>query len=280
MVASGYYGPEIWQSRAADVLGFERLLQDARLRDLWVPVLTGAVFFAHLPSWYLHTSHQIPCHIIVEPQSDSMRNDSIKNVVAARRKAGLPVAPVFLEWTPMIIFTASCCGWLYSPYSSLLTDNHLVLFCLTISFVFGRMTTKIILAHLTRQPFPYWTMMFVPLMIGAALVNGPVLGLYVSLATITPSPLHGKQKKKNTNSLYSPQLSPATELLYLRFSFIFSVVVYGRWAMLVINGICAYLGIKCLRIPYKKPGEVSHSTSTANGGATRKMKQGSGVKIA
>lgn len=102
---------------------------------------------------------------------------SVLNVIAARRRDGLPVLPVFLEWFPMITFTASCCAWLYSPHSTLLAENHLVLFCLTISFVFGRMTTKIILAHLTKQPFPYWTMMLVPLIIGAVLVNGPLVGL-------------------------------------------------------------------------------------------------------
>ena len=103
--------------------------------------------------------------------------DSVYNVVNARRRDGLPVLPVFLEWTPMIVFTGASCAWIYSPYSTLLRDNHLVTFCLTISFAFGRMTTKIILAHLTKQPFPYWTVLLIPLIVGAVLVNGPVIGL-------------------------------------------------------------------------------------------------------
>lgn len=169
MLASGYYGPEIWTSKASSFLGFEATLGDLTFRDVWVPILTVGVFVGHLPFWYAY-----PLHTNLLAAYGEI---SVLNVIAARRRDGLPVLPVFLEWFPMVAFTASCCAWLYSPYSTLLAENHLVLFCLTITFVFGRMTTKIILAHLTKQPFPYWTMMLVPLIVGAVLVNGPLVGL-------------------------------------------------------------------------------------------------------
>jgi len=223
MAASGWYGPEMWMHKVSSVFGFEQCFGDHTFRDIWVPALTAAVFLGHIPA-------------------------CVMNVIAARRRDGLPVLPVFLEWTPMVTFTASCCAWLFSPYSTLLAENHLVLFCLTISFVFGRMTTKIILAHLTKQPFPYWTMMLVPLVIGAVLANGPRIGL--------PAP------------------TPAFELLYLRLSFLFSALVYGHWAKMTINGICDYLGIKCLRIPHK----TSSITATLNGTnklSVRKTRSGS-----
>ncbi|KAF8456207.1 CDP-alcohol phosphatidyltransferase-domain-containing protein [Terfezia claveryi] len=223
MAASGWYGPDMWMVKASSVLGFESILGDYTFRDLWVPALTVAVFVGHIPA-------------------------CVMNVIAARRRDSLPVLPVFLEWIPMITFTASCCAWLFSPYSTLLVENHLILFCLTTSFVFGRMTTKIILSHLTRQPFPYWTMMLVPLIVGAALVNGPYVGL--------------------------PALTPAFELLYLRLSFLFSAIVYGHWAKMTINGICDFLGIKCLTIPYKQ----SNATATPNGAtkmSVRKARSGS-----
>ncbi|KAI4097647.1 MAG: hypothetical protein L6R37_006788 [Teloschistes peruensis] len=51
------------------------------------------------------------------------------------------------------------------------------------SFVFGRMTTKIILAHLTRQPFPLWTVMLAPLIGGAVIGNLPLLGF----SAVTPN---------------------------------------------------------------------------------------------
>ncbi|KAK2625552.1 hypothetical protein QTJ16_004864 [Diplocarpon rosae] len=207
MILSGYYGPEIWQQRITDLvghhyfLGYHEFFGTYSVRDLWVPILVVTLFGAHVPF----------CVI---------------NVVKARRRDNLPVLPVFLEWTPMAVFTFSIGAWLYSPYSTLIPDNHLVLFCLTMSFVFGRMTTKIILAHLTRQPFPYWTVMLTPLVGGAVLGNLPRVGL--------------------------PQVSSSVELWYLRSYFVFAIFVYFRWAFLVINSICSYLGINCLTIPSDK----------------------------
>ena len=32
----------------------------------------------------------------------------------------------------------------------------------------------------------------------------------------------------------------------------FSAIVYFRWAFLVTNSICRFLGINCLTIPYEK----------------------------
>ncbi|KAL7270573.1 hypothetical protein RUND412_006707 [Rhizina undulata] len=199
MIASGYYGPGIWQEKFGLLFGQEWPLQGYSVQDLWVPMLVTSFFCAHLPF-------------------------CVYNVAVARRRQNLPVLPVFLEWTPMVIFSLSCGFWLYSPYTTLLEENHLVLFCLTLSFVFGRMTTKIILAHLTRQPFPYWTILLAPLVGGAVLANLPVIRL--------------------------PAVSASVELWYLRAYFVFAVIVYFRWAVLVIDSICGYLGIKCLTIPY------------------------------
>ncbi|TQS35415.1 hypothetical protein Golomagni_04166 [Golovinomyces magnicellulatus] len=207
MVLSGYYGPAIWTERFVDLIGYEINLGNYKLfgtscfRDIWVPIILVSLFVAHLPF----------CVI---------------NVIKARRRDKLPVLPIFLEWTPIIVFTLAIGAWLYSPYSTLMPENHLVLFCLTMSFVFGRMTTKIILAHLTRQPFPYWTVMLSPLVGGALLGNLPRIGL--------------------------PAVSATIELWYLRAYFIFAMIVYFRWAFLVINSICSFLGISCLTIPHDK----------------------------
>lgn len=177
----------------------------------------------------------------------------VYNVVKARRAQGLPVAPVFLEWIPIFVFVGACGAWLYSPHSTLMRENRLVLFCVTMSFVFGRMTTKIILAHLTRQPFPYWTVMLVPLVGGAVLGNLPRLGLSA--------------------------VSVGVELWYLRSYFVFALVVYFRWALLVVNSICSYLGINCLTITKKPapgqnlaPASKGSSNGSADGNQTLKTK--------
>ena len=200
MLLSASFGPQIWKMPINTIIEVPSVLKpyaDRTPRDLWVPVILLAFFIAHLPSCVL-------------------------NVARARRAQKLPLAPVFLEWTPMIVYTASACAWVSSPYSILLQENHLLLFCLSQSFVFGRMTTKIILAHLTRQPFPYWTVLIWPLVGGALATNTPRIGL--------------------------PGFSPLFELIYLYGYFFLAVTIYFRWAFLVINSICAYLGINCLTI--------------------------------
>lgn len=219
MSLSGYYGPQIWTQPLTDFIDQPEIFSSYSVIDLWIPMLLFTFFVAHLPA----------CVI---------------NVVKARRANNLPVTPVFLDWTPMAVYVAAIGTWLYSPYSTLMRENRLVLFCLTMSFVFGRMTTKIILAHLTRQPFPYWTVMLVPLIGGAVLGNLPRVGL--------------------------PAVNASLELWYLRAYFLFAVIVYFRWAFLVINSICNYLGINCLTITEKPaPGQNS---------ATPKRDYGSSIK--
>jgi len=218
MAASGVWGSEMWHLPLAQLFGNEQILGKIAFVDVWAPIIMFAFFTGHLPQ-------------------------CIMNVVSARREKGLPIAPVFLEWTQMIVFCAGLMLWLGSPDSILLRDNHLCLFCLIMSFVFGRMTTKIILAHLTRQPFPYWTMMLAPLVGGAVMVNIRHLG-------------------------FSP-VSAEIELYYLWAYFFYSMIVYFRWAFVVVNAICNYLGINCLTIPkeryeaLKNPGLGNQSGTAA-----------------
>lgn len=226
MILAGYYGPGIWQHPMAELVGYHEILGDNSVIDVWIPMLVLSFFVAHLPA-------------------------CVSNVVNARRAQGLPVAPVFLEWTPMAVYTGAIGAWLYSPHSTLMRENRLVLFCLTMSFVFGRLTTKIILAHLTRQPFPYWTVMLVPLLGGAVLGNLPRIGL--------------------------PAITAEVELWYLRAYFVFAMVAYFRWALLVISSICAYLGINCLTITEKSaPGQSTLAEKNAVNGSTVEKREANG----
>ena len=211
MLISGYHGPQVWKTPLSSLFDIPSAFESFStytVRDLWVPILLFSLFFAHLPA-------------------------CIINVANARRAKNLPLAPVFLDWIPLVIYTTATAAWMSSPTTIVLRDNHLVLFCLTQSFVFGRMTTKIILAHLTRQPFPYWTVLMAPLVGGAVLTNLSRFGF--------------------------PPIAPSWELVYLWAYFVFAVVVYFRWALLVINSICDYLDINCLTIPTGK------GKDTANG---------------
>ncbi|KAI1766663.1 CDP-alcohol phosphatidyltransferase [Hypoxylon sp. FL1150] len=229
MAISGICGPGIWTERIVDIVGkdslfgYDHLVGDHSIRDIWIAMIAGSLLFGHMPFCVL-------------------------NVVKARRRNKLPVLPVFLEWIPMAVYTFSIGAWLYSPHSTLMRENHLVLFCLTMSFVFGRMTTKMILAHLTRQPFPYWTVMLVPLVGGAVLGNLPRFGL--------------------------APISAELEHYYLWAYFVFACVVYFRWAYLVTTSICNFLGINCLTIPYEKQVENKRKQELlANGAANGKKSQ-------
>ena len=213
MALSGYFGPQIWHNPISNLVGYPELLGTKSILDIWIPFLVIMLFSVHVPA-------------------------CVYNVVTARRANRLPVAPVFLELTPVLIFASSIGAWLYSPYSTLMRENRLMLFCLTMSFVFGRLTTKIILAHLTRQPFPFWTVMLVPLIGGAVIGNLPRFGF--------------------------PPIGALAELWYLRAYFVFAVVAYFRWAFLVINSICAYLEINCLTVtPRLLPKELRKNEKTA-----------------
>ncbi|KAL6859922.1 hypothetical protein ACO1O0_003946 [Amphichorda felina] len=222
MVVSGIYGPGIYTQPLANAVGdripvLAEYLGETSFRDVWVSVIVGSTLLGHMPFCVL-------------------------NVVRARRSRGQPIAPVFLEWTPMVVFTLAIGTWVFSPYSTLMEENHLVLFCLTMAFVFGRMTTKMILAHLTRQPFPYWTVMLWPLVGGAIIGNLPLLGY--------------------------PQITPTLELYYLWAYFFFSLVVYSRWAYLVVTSICNFLGINALTIPKEK--QVANAKAAAEAAAAKK----------
>jgi ethanolaminephosphotransferase len=195
MVISGIYGPGIWTERLVDIFSHRlhlvsglgltaEFLGDLSFRDIWITLILFSLFVGHIPF-------------------------CIYNVYKARRDRDLPVLPVFLEWTPMAVFTLSIGAWLYSPYSTICTENHLVLFCVIMSFVFGRMTTKMILAHLTRQPFPYWTVMLWPLVGGAVLGNLPRFGF--------------------------PAVTAEVELIYLWAYFVFAGIVYFTFAGLGLS---------------------------------------------
>ncbi|KAG7149365.1 putative CDP-alcohol phosphatidyltransferase class-I family like protein [Verticillium longisporum] len=207
MATSGICGPGIWTQPIIDILGEKHffglmpLIHHYSIRDIWIGMIITSLLATHIPF-------------------------CIYNVVRARQQKNLPIAPVFLEWTPMLVFTAAIGAWVYSPYSTLMRENHLVLFCFTMAFVFGRMTTKMILAHLTRQPFPFWTVMLWPLVGGAFIGNLPRFGV----AAVTAK----------------------AELIYLWAYFFFALVVYSRWAYLVVTSICNFLGINALTIPREK----------------------------
>lgn len=203
MGLSGWFGPEFWQTSASSWFeqSFRYVLGDITMESLFMINILIALFFVHIPF-------------------------CIYNVHMARLRKDLDTIPTVKQWLPLLIFTSSSAFWLSSPSSIILRDNHLVLFGFFICLIFGRMTTKIILAHLLHQPFPMFTVMLVPLAVGALLVNAPIL-------------------------IGKVLVNESQELLGLWAFLFLSTVMYGHWAFSVIRSFTNYLGISCLSIPYK-----------------------------
>jgi ethanolaminephosphotransferase len=92
------------------------------------------------------------------------------------------------------------------------------------------------------------------------------------------TPLVGGAVLGNLPRLGLPQISAVAELWYLRGYFLFALIVYFRWAFLVINSICSYLGINCLTIPTSKLAANQEKAKTANGSAKVANGHGNGKR--
>lgn len=198
MIVSGVLGVDVWKTRLVDIWSVSEYVfgRAFTLKDLWVLAAFLGVFLGHLPV-------------------------CIYNVYEAKKQRREDFVASLNQLLPILFLTLSVYSWLTSPSSIVLSENHLVLFSLTMSLVFGRVTTSIILAHLTKQPFPYWSVPMYPLFTG---------GVVFRLFYFFPS---------------------WVELAYLWGFLAFMLVYFGVYATRVINGICGYLGINCFTI--KKP---------------------------
>jgi len=128
-------------------------------------------------------------------------------------------------------------------------------------FTFGRISTKIILAHLTKGVFPWFSTMILPLAVGCLLVNLPFLGLYVEFF---PS-IDFRHVLGSADFHFRPHLFvPFLEIVYLHLALLVSLLAYSHSALQVIDRFCGFLGIRCLTIP-----SSSQKLTTRAGGEVR-----------
>lgn len=197
-------GPDIWRIYAGDaipsmLMTLFRIPSDWQLKDVWVAVVVGSVLFVHAPF-------------------------CLYNVYVATKRRGESYLDTLVQLVPIFVFSLGLYLWLDSPYSSLLSDNHLVLFTLAVSLTFGRMTTSIILAHLTKQQFPFWSLLQMPLLLGAL-----VFGLLPHIGLITP-------------------IAAKPEAIYIWGYFVFALIYFVRYSQLVIDALCEFLDIPCFTV--------------------------------
>ncbi|KAJ1827974.1 hypothetical protein LPJ73_008664, partial [Coemansia sp. RSA 2703] len=191
--ASGIWGPAIWHVPAAQGLPLiGRLFPETwELMDALLLITAFAMLFGHC----------LVCCV---------------NVYAACKEQNRNFFATLPQLIQYAVFAGSCYIWLKNT-TTIFVNNHLVLFMITAGTAFGRIVSKIILAHLTEMPFPSYTVQMVPLVLGAVF---SLLGWF----------------------------TPSTELIFLVISFLFVVVAYFHWALVVIERFCEFLGINCLTI--------------------------------
>lgn len=196
MLASGIWGAGIWQTRLVDILSVSEFFfgRNFTLQNLWVLLMFLGVVVGHVP---------ICIYNVYEHKKENKEDDF---------EAVLP------QLMPIALLALSVYSWITAPGSIVLSENHIVLFTLTMTLVFGRVTTSIILAHLTRQPFAYWSLPMYPLF-----AAGVVFRLFY----------------------FFPQW---VELAFLWGYFLFGLVYFTVYSERVISAICDFLNISCFTV--------------------------------
>lgn len=201
-IFSGIYGPQLWQTPLnAYFDSLPSYMENMSLIDVYIWFIGIMFFLTHVPMCFYA-------------------------MYKACRAKGKPfIRCMIWDNLPIVIYTAAYYMWITSPYSYILSHEHFAIYLLAVGIVFGRICSKIILAHLTKSESPSPTGLLIPLVIGAIIANLPV---YTSM---------------------DPIFTPQSEYFYIIFYFLLVLVLYLRWAILVIDSICTYLDISCLTIP-------------------------------
>lgn len=208
LVISTFWGPGWWSQPLSSLnIPFTSPSPSTKILDLMMLFVLLAFLICHLPLCLLNVYRAIS-----RPP---------------RELSAPPVRPVatpleaFSQLFPIVLFSTLVALWLLSPRSTLLNENHLIEFTVLICCLFGQLSSKVILAQLTRGVYPFSPFLMLPLGVGVVLVNCPLW-----------------------------RLSARTELYYLHFSLLISAISYGTTSTRVVTGFCEYLDISCFTIPY------------------------------
>lgn len=139
-------------------------------------------------------------------------------VLNVRRKSKETFYKVQLKmlW-PILAITVAVAVWTTCKHSVILQHDHLFLFAWILSFIFGRVTTTIILSHLCGQSYPKLSLPVVVLFIGSFFYGVlPRIGLgFLAVG----------------------------ELIFLRCFLVFAALYFFLFSKLVIDRLTQFLGI-------------------------------------
>ncbi|BGP50577.1 hypothetical protein JCM10450v2_006496 [Rhodotorula kratochvilovae] len=216
LVWTGIKGSSWWSLPVRDTLGEAFFLPSSwRTNRLVVFLLSVAFLALHLP----------PClhnvHTLLRP---SPRRALTRSHASARLNA-TPPGEAFAQLLPIAGFCALAGVWALSPWSKVREAGRVPELVVIVALLYGQMTSKVILAQLTKGLFPHSWALLLPLALPAVLVNVPLLGL-------------------------PALLPPLLEAWYLHLLLLLSLLSYALSAHAVLSAFCGYLGIRALRIPY------------------------------
>ncbi|CCX04944.1 hypothetical protein FPQ18DRAFT_380735 [Pyronema domesticum] len=162
------------------------------------------------------------------------------NVIRARNAKGLSAIPALMGLAPFFVTWAAIPGWLYLRQEIL--KQHLIPFLFFVGIAFAYQVGLIITAHLTKSPFPFVNVLFMPIVAGLLDAAGPALGL--------------GWKSVLGEGHY--------EIAYVFACLGLAIGVHGSFVVDVITNICDYLDIWCLTIKHPKvPGAKAPATVEA-----------------
>jgi len=211
-IISGIYGTTFWDTPALTSFGLDKIpaiadnIPNLRLNDAFM------VFGAFGLAFNIVTSYM------------NVYEASVANKTS-------PFRPLLL----LLPFPASVAievFWLTSPsykHSAILNSPLFLPFLCSWGLQFAHQVSRMILAHLTKQPFPWWDSMWIWSIVGAVDANLPrLLGI---------SPLI--------------QSTPERTAMFVYLTLAMSFLSYARFCALVIRDITNFLGIACFTVRKK-----------------------------
>ncbi|KAH9957555.1 CDP-alcohol phosphatidyltransferase-domain-containing protein [Lactifluus volemus] len=165
---------------------------------------------------------------------------SYMNVFRACRASGKSAIKPLLYLLPFPASVLIHAAWLNHPSldnSDIINSPAFVPFLCTWGIQFAHVVGRMIIAHITRQPFPVWDPMYLWSIVGAIDANMPLLFGRPPLIQHSP---------ENTKKFVFVVLAVA-------------LVTYARFVYLVVSDITNYLGIACLTVRKKDASGVWRS---------------------
>ncbi|KAF8242486.1 Choline/ethanolaminephosphotransferase [Wilcoxina mikolae CBS 423.85] len=214
---TAFKGGAYWQRSALEELG---------LRREWMPEWMGEMSFAIW--WLVYGGVMLGFNVV----------QSSLNVIRARHAKGLSAVPALMGLAPFFVTWACIPAWL-ALRQEILTQ-HLVPFLFFIGLAFAYQVGLIITAHLTKSPFPFVNVLFLPIAFGLLDAAGPLFKHYGGFGW---------------NSVLG---EGHFEVAYVFACLGLALGVHGSFVFDVITNICDYLDIWCLTIKHPKgeAGEV------------------------